>query len=65
MEDHLWNLKLHNLNGIGTVKIFYMECKKDFGNGCVDHTKNIIDNLFGNSKKSHNTTNTHKKNYYN
>jgi hypothetical protein len=52
-EDHEWQSKLWDLNGIHVVKVFYGECNKDFEGTSGDHLKNTIYNLFANFKKSH------------
>jgi hypothetical protein len=38
---------------VGILKVFCKKCGKNFGGGTGDHTKNGVNNLFSNFKKSH------------
>ena len=59
LDDHVWNLKLVDINGVAVVKLHYGECDKDFGGSSREHTKSTINNLFANFKKSHIMSNAH------
>lgn len=63
LDYHAWTLKSWNHEGMGVVKNFYAECKKDFGGMIGDHKANNVQNLFANFKKSHLMCNGHVQNW--
>lgn len=62
-SDYDWWLKSFDLNGMGVVKLWCGECRKDCGGGSGEHTKASIDNLFNNFKNSHLVSANHVKNF--
>jgi hypothetical protein len=63
LEDHLWNLKFEDHNGIGVVKVHCGECRRDFGSMTGVHSRTTIHNLFANFKKSHLMSTIHVQNW--
>lgn len=62
LEDHRWNLRSWDQSGAGVVKLYCVECFKDFGPASSDQTETTIQNLFANLKKSHIMSNIHVRN---
>ena len=59
LDDHLWFLKSFDHNGVGIIKIYCQECKKDFRGSGARYGKIAVMNLFTNFKKSHILSNPH------
>jgi hypothetical protein len=64
LDDHIWHLKLWDLNGVLVVKLSCEECNKDFGGINGDHSKTANPNLCANFKKSHMMSTLHIKSWY-
>lgn len=62
LEDHSWSLRSWDESGVGIVKLYCDECRKDFGSNTGEHTKPGVTNLFANFKKSHIMSLSHIKN---
>ena len=63
LEDHSWSLRSWDESGVGIVKLYCDECRKDFGSNTGEHTKPGVTNLFANFKKSHIMSLSHIKNW--
>jgi len=48
-----WVLKSWNQDGVGTMKVLCMECRKEFGSDNGNHSNVVIANLFSNFQTSH------------
>jgi hypothetical protein len=62
-EDNRWVLKSWDFNGVGVVKIFCIECRKEIGRDSGKHDKTNIQNLFNNFKTKHLQSTNHVNNW--
>jgi hypothetical protein len=48
VKDHQWHLRSLDQNFVGVVKLYCVECCKEFGYTTGDRSKNTIQNMFTN-----------------
>ena len=46
VEDHQWHLRSLDHNFVGVLKVYCVECCKEFGSTTGDHSKNTIQNIY-------------------
>ena len=51
MKDHQWHLRSLDKNFVGVIKLYFVECCKEFGSTIGDRSKNTIQNMFTNFSK--------------
>ena len=56
-------LKSWDQDGVGIVKVFCVECRKECGGDSGSHSNTTVANLFSNFKSSHLTSTQHIKNW--
>lgn len=62
-EDNGWYVKSWDHNGVGVVKIFCVECRKETSGESGNYHKTAIQNLFNNFKAKHLQSTSHIKNF--
>lgn len=53
LDDHKWELRSWDQDGVGVVKLYCCECRKETGGQSGNHSKVTIQNLFSNFRTSH------------
>ena len=53
LDDHKWELRSYDEDGIGIVKLYCCECWKETGGDSGNHGKIHIQNLFSNFRTNH------------